>query len=102
MTFVEFRRIQGRLWAALLCVLIVSASLDQIPDPPAIKQSAIQSPGFSVHPYKSVQADQAQVQQALEIPVFSPVSIHQVLPALSVALESPLLRLAADSSPPNR
>ena len=89
------------LWASwLLCGLIVATSLDSMPDPPAIQQRSVQSQCPDQPLERATDPEQRTV---LCSPVQEPHSLWPVVQAFTDArpsVEAPLMRDAADSSPP--
>lgn len=86
--------------AWVVCGLIVAASLDRVPDPPAIQQRIVQLQ-FSSHALEcTVDPGNAQVSRLSVQQPPAPWPAIQALLAVCSTVEPPLLRLAADSSPP--
>jgi hypothetical protein len=87
----------------LLCLSITAASLDNVPDPPAIKQRVVQSQSLDFSEQLQHAAGDSRQSE------FDDAGAHRALFALcirrisdppSTVGDSPLMRQAADPSPP--
>src|SRR5579864_6388987 len=98
-----------RRWAVraswLLCASIVVTCLDRVPDPPAIKQRTIQSQALDLIPQLPSAVDENQQSACYLSDPRSPTLLTARKGGSEICFrvgETPLLRQAADPSPPAR
>src|SRR5678809_211231 len=88
----------------LLCALVVLASLDNLPDPPAVSPHPTGASVLSGGSHVAACFDQNQPCGASHsVPVFSVdwFDLAETLGARRLINDSPLVRQASDSSPPS-
>jgi hypothetical protein len=88
----------------LLCITLVAASLDRVPDPPATKEGDSHSQFFGaieqVQP--SVQLNQDYISSLSDAPSAQSWLAFAVVSDVRYSIQCPLVRQAADPSPPSR
>lgn len=89
---------------SLLCVIIVFASLDRVPDPPAVKPQHIagHASSFDIH-FEDVSNPASLSAVSASAPHASPslLVLKQIFKIKIPVFSAPMMRQAADASPPS-
>jgi hypothetical protein len=98
-----YKAMRVRIAACLLCLLIVGASLDGLPDPPAVKpQGSLNNLVSQLHPHVPFAANSHASDCAASAPHFqaSLFSFGKIFESRGPTCDSTFVHQATDTSPP--